>query len=87
MDGRASYLPNRRQQIFLLRQGVGCVENGCFVCLKCGHGAAHANDIRPAVGVVQEMQDAENMMYNFFEFENEETFEKKRREMLKRKRL
>ena len=61
--------------------------NGCFVCTTCGHGAARANESRPRVGVVQKMQDAVNMMHNFFEFKNEEIYEEDRREMLKRKRL
>ena len=61
--------------------------NGCFVCLTCGHGAARAKESHPGVGVVQKMQDAANMLHNFFEFNNEEIREEERQETLKRKRL
>ena len=61
--------------------------NGCFVCTTCGHGAARAKESHPGVGVVQKMQDAVNMLHNFFEFNNEEIFDEERQETLKRKRL
>ena len=63
--------------------------NGCVVCQSCGHGAARAKKSRTSdTGApYKDLQDAANMMHNYFQFKNEEVFEEEPKDTLKRKRL